>query len=160
SAGPPPPGLPPAGRAREPAGGGCGMIVQMRYAGPSAIVNGLSQAHVRFAANTLRGPTSFRGTLARPLLLLQALAAPNPLVVSDYKTARGDGRASRAWREEQARRFLAGLAVRGKKAGARMEELEARLAELDRARRERLRPFYAARQDYFNHVYTSRYELQ
>src|SRR5262249_37080014 len=40
------------------------------------------------------------------------------------------------------------------------DQLEARLAELNAARTERLRPFYRARTDYFNYVYESAYERQ
>ena len=39
------------------------MILQMRYAAPRTIVNGLARAHVAFVANKLREPTFLRGTL-------------------------------------------------------------------------------------------------
>ena len=83
------------------------MIVQMRYSGRSAIVNGLRDARLRFAANRLREPTFFRGELAQPILFREALAALYRVVVSDYKYRPRDRVEFRAWLEEQDRRFLA-----------------------------------------------------
>src|SRR5262249_45580172 len=124
------------------------------------IVNGIDQAHVGFATNTLREATYLRGTLAYPLLFREALAALYQVVVSDYKYRPRDRLAFRAWLEEQAKKFLAGLALEGQKAPARVEELEARLGELDKARNTRLRPFHRARLKYFNYIYQNQYELQ
>ncbi len=136
------------------------MIVQMEYAGRSAIVNGLRDARVMFATNHLREPTYFRGELREPVLFREALAALYHVVVSDYKYRPRDRLEFRAWLEEQDRKFLAGLGVKSLKARAKMDQLEARLAELNAARTDRLRPFYRARTDYFNYVYESAYERQ
>jgi hypothetical protein len=131
----------------------------MQYTGRSAIVNGLHQAHVAFATNTLREAAFFKGLLGRPLLFREALAALYQVVVSDYKYRPRARLEFRAWLEEQDRRFLDGLAAKGKKIRARLEELEARLGELDRARTERLRPFHRARLAFFNYIYENEYEL-
>ncbi len=135
------------------------MIVTMQYGGRSAIVNGLTSAHVAFATNALREAAFFKGTLGRPLLFREALAALYHVVVSDFKYRPRDRLEFRAWLEEQDRKFLDGLMSKAKKSRARMEELEARLAELDAARKERLRPFYRARMEYFNYAYETQYEL-
>jgi hypothetical protein len=136
------------------------MIVPMQYTGRSAIVNGLSAAHVGFAANRLREPTFFRGELREPLLFREALAALYQVVVSDYKYRPRDRLAFHAWLEEQDSKFLAGLAMKNSKARLRMEGLEARLAELDQSRNARLKPFHKARLDFFNFIYEDQYELQ
>lgn len=136
------------------------MIVPMNYHGRSGIVNGLSQAHVGFATNTLREATFLRGSLAQPVLFREALAALYQVVVSDYKYRPRDRLAFRAWLEEQDKKFLESLAIQGHKARARLQTLEARLGELDRARQERRRPFNAARLKYFNFIYQNQYELQ
>src|SRR5690606_4137887 len=57
-------------------------------------------------------------------------------------------------------KFLASLGVKSVQARQRLEQLEARLAELDQARQERLRPFHRARLSYFNYVYEHEYEQQ
>ena len=136
------------------------MIVQTQYTGRSAIVSGLRQSHVAFATNILREVTFLRGSLAKPLLFREALAALYHVVVSDYKYRPRDRLAFFAWLEEQDRKFLAALAMKSQTARERLEELEERLTELDAARDERLKPFHKARLAYFNHVYQNQYELR
>ena len=97
------------------------MIVAMEYRGRSAIVNGLRQARVNFAANRLRETTFFRGELAQPLLLREALATLHRVVVSDFKYRPRDRVAFRAWLEEQDRQFLANLGMNSKQAQARLQ---------------------------------------
>src|SRR5262249_57089195 len=75
----------------------CNVLVQMEYAGRSAIVNGLRDARVVFAANRLREPTFFRGDLAQPVLFREALATLYRVVVSDYKYRPRDRLEFRAW---------------------------------------------------------------
>jgi hypothetical protein len=132
----------------------------MQYAGRSGIVSGLRQSHVAFATNTLREATFLRGSIARPVLFREALAALYQVVVSDYKYRPRDRLAFFAWLEEQDRQFLANLALRGQKARERIEELEERLTELNDARNARLKPFHKARLAYFNYVYENQYELR
>src|SRR5262245_25666980 len=130
----------------------------MQYAGRSAIVNGLRDARVVFATNRLREPTFFRGDLTQPVLFREALAALYHVVVSDYKYRPRDRLEFRAWLEEQDRKFLEGLAVKNKKAQERLRELDARMAELNASKRERMKGFARARTEYFNYVYENEYE--
>ena len=136
------------------------MIAEMEYASRSAIVNGMRQAHVYFATNQKREPTYFRGKLAQPVLFREALAALHHVVVSDYKYRPKDRLAFRAWLEEQDRKFLADLGIKGKKAQQRIEQLEERLLDLNKLRDNRLKPFYKARQMYFDFVYANEYEME
>ncbi len=135
------------------------MKLEYTYSGRSAIVNQLDHTDVAFATNTLREATYFRGELARPLVFREALAALYDVVVSDYKYRPKDRFEFRAWLEEQDRKFLQGLGVKGEKARLRMDQLEARRSELDTLRLQRLRPFHAARRRYFDYAYTNQYEL-
>src|SRR5262249_23487070 len=117
-------------------------------------------AHVAFAANTLREPTSFSGVLAQPLLLREALATLYRVVVSDFKYRPRDRLEFRAWLEEQDRKFLESLGLRSKKAQLRMQELDGRLVELNLLRDDRRRGFYRARREYFDFVYENEYERE
>ena len=121
------------------------MIAAYRYDGRSAIINGLNDTHVALATNTLREATFFRGTLGHPLLFREAMAALHDVVVSDFKYRSRDRLEYRAWLEEQDRVFLDRLAAGSRAARERVQELEAQLGELDRMRRERLKPFHKAR---------------
>jgi len=135
------------------------VIVPFRYEGRSGIVNAMGEGKVAFATNTLREATYFHGELARPLVFREGLAALYDVVVSDFKYRPRDRVAFKAWLEEQDRKFLANLGMKSQEARQRMEELEARLTELDEKRKHRLGPFYRARQKYFDYGYENQYEL-
>src|SRR5712691_3510960 len=135
------------------------MIVQSRYQGRSAILNGLNQARLGFATNVLREPAFFIGELKNPLLLREALAALYSVVVSDFKYRPRDRLAFNAWLEEQDRRFLANLGMKSVKAAARIKELDERRRQLDAVRNERLKPFHAARLKFFEYLYENEYDL-
>jgi hypothetical protein len=135
------------------------VIAAFRYDGRSGIVNGLDRTHVALATNTLREATYFRGTLGRPLAFREGLAALYDVVVSDLKYRPRDRFEFRAWLEEQDRAFLAGLGMKSQAMRERVQALEARLGELDRGRRERLKPFHRARMAYIDYVYAHQYEL-
>ncbi|MFO0606488.1 MAG: SWIM zinc finger family protein [Polyangiales bacterium] len=135
------------------------MIVQFKYAGQSAITSGLRTTDVQLATNQLREAAFFKGTLGAPLQMREGLAALYDVVVSDFKYHPRDRLAFKAWMEEQDKKFLASLAVKGEQARQRILELEARRDELDRARFDRMKPFFRARHDYFEWVYTHQYEL-
>jgi hypothetical protein len=135
------------------------VIVEFKYRGQSAITQGLNQARMAFASNTAREAAFFRGTLARPLVLREALGALHHVVTSDLKFHPRDRFAFREWLEEQDRIFLAKLAAKREESRVRVEQLEARRAELDQARDKRLAPYYEQRKHYFEYVFKNQYEL-
>jgi hypothetical protein len=134
------------------------MIVAMEYRGRSAIVNGLRNARVAFAVNQRRDAAFFQGELANPVMLREALATLHRVVVSDLKYRPRDRVEFRAWLEEQDRKFLDSLGMKNKKSQARLEELEARLTELDAARNSRLRVFHKARAGLLSRLYRQAFE--
>ena len=136
------------------------MQLAYRYSGSSGMVNGLTTAHLRLATNTLRDTVGFDGVLAQPVLFREALAALYRVVVSDLKYRPKERLAYRAWLAEQDRRFLQQLAAHLPQTHERLTQLEARLAELNRQRDQRLAGFYRARQLYFEYVYQQQYELR
>ncbi|MFO0960672.1 MAG: hypothetical protein U0800_25090 [Isosphaeraceae bacterium] len=135
------------------------MIAHYRYQGRSGVTRGQGEARVAFATNTLREPTYFHGQLGRPLLFREALAALHAVVVSDWKYRPVDRPEYKAYLERLDRRFLASLGVQSQQARQRIEQLEARLGELDLAREARLRPFHAARTEYIKYACAHEYEL-
>jgi hypothetical protein len=135
------------------------VIVPLRYQGPSAVVQRLRETRVGLSTNLLRESAYFRGELARPLPFREGLLALHQVVTSDLKYRPRPRLAYRAWLEEQDRLFLARLAVQGEAARQRLEAVEARRAELDRARDRRLAPFHRARDQYLNWACDHQYEL-
>ncbi|HWB80568.1 MAG TPA: SWIM zinc finger family protein [Nannocystaceae bacterium] len=136
------------------------MNVEFKYAGQSGVVAGLHSARVAFATNALREAAFFRGELARPLVLRDAMAALFAVVVSDLKFRVRDRVAFRAWLEEQDRKFLRSLSVRTEDVRTQIEQREARLAELDAERAALRKPFNTARRAYFEHAWADQYELE
>ena len=136
------------------------MKVQFKYGGQSAVVGGLTEARLALATNTLREAAFFKGTLGRPSILREPLAALYDVVTSDYKYRPRDRVAFKLWLEEQDRRFLAGLALKSVEAKVEIEALVARLGELRRARAARLAPFHKARHAFFEYLYENEYELE
>jgi hypothetical protein len=134
------------------------MILHTQYAGRSVITSTLSRSRVQFATNRLREPAYFEGTLGQPITFRDALAALYQVVVSDHKYRPRDRVEFKAWLEKQDREFLAGLGVQSAEAKQRLEQLEARRAELEAQRQKRLAPFYQARRRYFDFAYTNQYE--
>ncbi len=135
------------------------MILHTQYAGRSAITSSLDRSRVQFAANTLREPAFFEGTLGQPLTFRDALAALYQVVVSDHKYRPRDRVEFKAWLEKQDEEFLKSLSVKSATAIEQLEKLETRKAELNALRKKRLAPFYQARKRYFDYAYTSQYEL-
>lgn len=135
------------------------MIASYHYQGRSAIVNELGRGRVAFATNGMREPVFFQGTLGYPVIFREALAALHDVVVSDFKYRPRDREAFRAWLDVQDRKFLATLGLKGTASREKAEALEARLAELDATKRDRLRPFYDARRLYVDYMYKNQYEL-
>ena len=135
------------------------VIVEFKYKGQSAVVQGLTDARIAFATNTVRETAFFKGALGRPLVFREAMGALHDVVLSDFKYHPRDRFEFTEWLRKQDEKFVAGLAVKNQKARARIEELEAEKAALDAKREARLRPFYQERARYFDYVFTHQYEL-
>lgn len=132
----------------------------MKYAGSSGIVSDPARSRVAFATNQLREATFFEGELGRPLVFREALGALYDVVVSDHRYHPKDRLAFRAWLEAQDQRFLDSLIEAAPDVQRRIEQLEARLSELNVARDVARRPFFAARKRYVDYVYEHQYELE
>lgn len=135
------------------------MMLSTRYLGQSGVHGTLTTEHLGFATNTLREATYFSGELKKVEGLREALGALHGVVVSDFRYRPKDRAAWEVWLLAQDRLFLRGLAAKNAAAKADLERVEARLAELDAARAERMKPFYEARRRYADHVVQNEYEL-
>lgn len=136
------------------------MRLDFKYAGSSGIVSDPSRSRVAFATNQLREATYFEGELARPLVFREALGALYDVVVSDHRYHAKDRLAFRAWLEAQDQKFLDSLLSAGPSIAKRIEEIEARLSDLNAVRDSLKRPFFAARKRYIDYVYENQYELE
>ena len=136
-----------------------GVTLNASYSGASGVEQGLTTGKVGFATNTLRQATFFKGELRNPLVFREALGALHSVVISDFRYKPKDRIAFQTWLAEQDRKFLLTLKAKSSEAKAELERVEQKLAELDKKREERKRPFYSARTRYFEYVYQHQYEL-
>jgi hypothetical protein len=130
--------------------------IEYRYAGRS----GLRGERLGLATNVLREPVFFDADLERPLVLREGLSALRAVLASDLKWHPRDRVAFRAWLEAEDRRFVEGLAMKSAKARAELLDVDAQLAELDRARAQRRAPFAKARAAYEAWALNDTFELQ
>lgn len=135
------------------------MMIELKYAGQSGIVSGLKDSRVAFATNQLREATYFDGELGRPLVFREALGALYDVVVSDHRYRPRDRLAFRAWLETQDQKFLDSLIESSSSVQRRLEQIEARLSELDSARNIVRKPFFDARRQYFEYAFENEFEL-
>jgi hypothetical protein len=135
------------------------MKMALSYAGRSGIVSGLRDTSLAFATNTLRETTYFEGSVSRPLLLREALAALYHVVVSDYHYRPPDRSAYMAWLATQEQQYLQTLGLKQEALREQIQERQARLSELDESRNQRMVPFHRARRAFFEHIYNNTWEL-
>jgi hypothetical protein len=133
--------------------------MEFKYAGRSQVLAGLGSARVGLATNVLREAVFFDGELGRPLVVRDALAALHAVVTSDLKYRPRDRASFEAWMAEQDRLFIESLGQKSKEARAKLEQLEARRAELDQHRRERRKDFEAARREWIAYAIEDALEL-
>lgn len=108
-----------------------------------------------FSPDTNREPTYFTGELEKAVAFREAISALHDIVVSDLRFKPKDKTAYKEW---VARQELVDMAeIAGQRAGVakRIQELQTRLNEVYRRHQTRMAPFYKARQNYFNWLYTS-----
>ena len=129
------------------------MEFEYRYHGSSAVDSSARSTHMSFAPDTKREPTYFRGELQQSLEFREAISALNAVVVSDLRYKPKDKTAYKAWLAQQEAVNWQQVAVARSRNAAQVKDLQGELDRLVRTSNERMRPFYAARQSYFNYLY-------
>ena len=129
------------------------MLFNYRYSGSSAIADSAHSTAMSFAPDTLREPTFFSGRLNRHIPFREAISALHDVVTSDLRIQPKDRTAYLEWAAEQEdiwlAEFMASHGDVSEQLAAKRQELQA----LDTQRSEMMRPFYAARQKYFNYLW-------
>lgn len=77
------------------------MEFQYRYAGSSSVASNASASNLRFAPDTLRDPTYFRGKLNKQVPFREAISALHDVVISDHRFTPRDLSAYKVWLKEQ-----------------------------------------------------------
>ena len=124
-----------------------------RFLGSSSASSDAASSSFAFAPDTLRQPTFFTGKVARHLAFREAISALHHVVVSDLRFKPRDRTAYFEWLKQNEANFLAEATAQSAALTPRSAELQDRIRGFDRERDRLMKPFWAARQSYFNYLY-------
>ncbi|MGJ4857000.1 SWIM zinc finger family protein [Labrys sp. La1] len=124
-----------------------------RFLGESRASTDAGASIFGFAPDTLRQPTFFTGKVARHLAFREAISALHHVVVSDLRFKPRDRTAYFEWLKQNEAALLAEAATRREELKPRIETLQKRIRTLDDESQRLMKPFFTARQAYFNYLY-------
>lgn len=124
-----------------------------RFLGESRASTDAGASTFGFAPDTLRQPTFFTGKVARHLAFREAISALHHVVVSDLRFKPRDRTAYFEWLKQNEAALLAEAATRREELKPRIETLQKRIRTLDDESQRLMKPFFTARQAYFNYLY-------
>lgn len=134
------------------------MEFNYRYSGSTQARSSGVRTDMSFAPDTLREPTYFGGELSQAIPFREAISALHDVVVSDLRFKPQDKTAYKAWREARDLEDLAELTAGKEALAQKMTEVGRALDAARSEKHARLRPFYDARQKYFNYLYKKDYD--
>ncbi|TWC05091.1 SWIM zinc finger protein [Bradyrhizobium macuxiense] len=124
-----------------------------RFLGSTSASSDAASSSFAFAPDTLRQPTFFTGKVARHLAFREAISALHHVVVSDLRFKPRDRTAYFEWLKQNEANFLAEATAQSTALKPRIADLQDRIRGFDRERDRQMKPFWAARQAYFNYLY-------
>ena len=134
------------------------MEFEYRYKGNSSARSSATDAEMSLKPDLLREPTYFRGELGHSIAFREAISALHDVVISDLRTHPKDRSEYKAWREEQNAIDMDLVLAQRDTVKKRLEEINEELKRLRHQSRDRMREFYASRQEYFDYIYTRDYD--
>lgn len=133
------------------------MLFNYRFAGSTNVSSSSYQTRMSFAPDTLRESAWFVGKLNKKIAFREAISALHDVVVSDLRFKPKDKTAYKEWVVQNESLFLAeymaGYDINV--ANNRVEEIKATLTEVRADKEKIMGPFYKARQQYFNYLYSN-----
>ncbi|MFC2250192.1 SWIM zinc finger family protein [Labrys portucalensis] len=124
-----------------------------RFLGESHASADAAASTFGFAPDTLRQPAFFSGKVVRHLAFREAISALHHVVVSDLRFKPRDRTAYFEWLKQNEAALLAEAAARREELKPRIETLRQRIRSLDDESQRLMKPFFTARQAYFNYLY-------
>lgn len=128
------------------------MIFQFKYQGASKVQSTPKRTAMSFAPDLGRDPVGFRGLLREKLPFREAISALHEVVTGDLRWKPKLREDYKEWAATQEEIWLADFMQRGIE---NKEQLVAAREELEALRKQKgevMRPFYEARQKYFNYL--------
>jgi predicted nucleic acid-binding Zn finger protein len=130
-----------------------------RYAGTSEVANGDATTAMTLQPDALRPPTYFRGTVTEQVAFREAMSALHDVVIADLRFVPKDRTAYLAWRATQDDVDLVAAAKKRGQLATEIAEVQAEVAQLERARDAASAPFFKARARYYDYLYQRDREL-
>ena len=128
------------------------MIFQYKYRGFSQVRSTPQQTAMSFVPDAGRDPLWFDGTLREKLPFREAISALHEVVTGDLRLQVKDREEYQLWAKQQEEVWLAEFMEGGIVNKAKLSEVRDELDNLRKQKHEALKPFYQARQKYFNHL--------
>ena len=129
------------------------MIFQFQYKGFSKVRSTPQQTSMSFAPDLGRDPVAFRGVLRDKLPFRQAICALHEVVTGDLRWKPKLREDYKEWAAGQEEIWLAEFMRGGMENKERLAAARAELDALRKRKVEVMKPFYEARQKYFQHIY-------
>ncbi|GJD18723.1 zinc finger, SWIM-type [Rivularia sp. IAM M-261] len=112
-----------------------------------------AKTQMSFSPDTTRPPTYFIGELRQNIAFREAISALHDVVISDLRFKPKDKTAYKEWRQQQEDLNWDLIAAMRQDVQAKIQTLQQEYNQLTKQSYERMAPFYAARQKYFNYLY-------
>jgi len=128
------------------------MIFQFKYQGSSTVRSTPRRTAMSFAPDLGRDPVAFRGLLREKLPFREAISALHEVVTGDLRWKPRVREDYKEWAAAQEEIWLAEFMQQGIANKEQLAKVREELDELRRNKGEAMRPFYEARQKYFNHL--------
>jgi hypothetical protein len=112
-----------------------------------------ANTQMSFSPDTTRPPTYFIGELRQNIAFREAISALHDVVISDQRFKPKDKTAYKEWRQQQEDLNWDLVAAMRQDVAAKIQTLQQEYNQLTKHSYERMAPFYAARQKYFDYLY-------
>ena len=135
------------------------MEFEYSFLGESTVSNSSSATDMSFSPDLNRDPTYFTGILAKPIEFREAISALHDVVVSDMRLEVKDREEYKRWLETRENADLEEAMAYSQQIQAEVKAKREELQALEKKHLANMKPFWAARQKYYNYLYRRDYKL-
>ena len=129
------------------------MEFNFNYSGSSSVNNSGDGTAMKFAPDTNREPTFFRGNVGKAIEFREAISALHDVVVSDLRWKPKDRTEYLEWRARQDEIDWAAVASQRADVAEKLKNVRKELDEIRAASANRMKGFYRAQRAYFDYLY-------
>jgi hypothetical protein len=123
------------------------------YSGNTGVMERANNTEMLFAPDLTRQPTYFIGELRQNIAFREAISALHDVVISDLRFKPKDKTAYKEWAAQQLEIDWQSVAAQREEVKQKIETLNAEIKSLRHRSYERLKPFYQARQKFYDYIY-------